>query len=80
VRDLIRERVYQEVQDYNRKSDPDFKFLIVRDELHTYKIHLGGATSSSETTTNISALFRTEYRHRETLCSFPSKAIPRCRS
>jgi hypothetical protein len=28
VRDLIRERVYQEVQDYNRKSEPDFRGLI----------------------------------------------------
>lgn len=28
VRDLIRERVYQEVHDYNRKSEPVFRGLI----------------------------------------------------
>jgi hypothetical protein len=28
VRDLIRERVYQEVHDYNRKSEPAFRGLI----------------------------------------------------
>ena len=28
VRELIRERVYQEVQDYNRKTDPTFHGLV----------------------------------------------------